>query len=85
MLVAGIPVGIVAVLLWSVMSLAIVVAWVLVVAGCVSCAELCPCPRCGKAFFRTGAYHNSFAKACLHCGLAKWSKAGNSDTASHGF
>ncbi len=83
-LVAGIPVGIAAALLWSVMSLAIVVVWALVMAGGVSYAELSPCPQCGKAFFRAGAYHNSFAKACLNCGLAKWSTPGNSDSASDG-
>lgn len=31
------------------------------------------CPRCGKHFFKTFWYYNSFARRCVHCGLRKWS------------
>ncbi len=38
-------------------------------------AEMCPCPKCGKGFFRKGLYHNGFARRCLHCGTAIGSQA----------
>ena len=31
------------------------------------------CPRCSKPFFQKWWYHNSFARRCVHCALAKWS------------
>ena len=27
------------------------------------------CPHCGKKFARRGAYHNSFTRTCLNCGV----------------
>lgn len=27
------------------------------------------CPHCGKKFARGGAYHNSFTRTCLNCGV----------------
>ena len=31
------------------------------------------CPRCGKWFFATWWYHNTFARRCVHCKLPLWS------------
>jgi hypothetical protein len=31
------------------------------------------CPRCGKKFFHSWRWSNSFARKCVHCGLKRWS------------
>jgi len=33
------------------------------------------CPRCGKHYFSTWWYTNSFARKCVHCGLKNWAGA----------
>jgi hypothetical protein len=45
-----------------------------------------PCPRCGKWFFGTWFYHNSFARRCVHCKLPIYSTtehAAAQDCAGH--
>lgn len=74
-LLGGIPPAVVAAYLGSIASVVVVLVWLIVVAVCVTYAEMSPCPRCNKPFFRSGAFHNSFAKSCLHCGLPKWAEA----------
>ena len=33
--------------------------------------NLWTCPRCGNPFYQRWWYHNSFARKCVHCGLAR--------------
>ena len=59
--------------LWSTTVTALLV--VISGAACISAVrfvESWQCPRCGRAFFRRGRTHNSFAKRCMHCALPKW-------------
>jgi hypothetical protein len=79
-LFGGIPSAVAAAYLWSAASVAPLIAWVVAMAIVVTRAEMSPCPRCGKAFFRAGAFHNLFAKSCLHCGLPKWAQADEFDS-----
>ncbi len=37
------------------------------------------CPRCKKWFFAKWWYHNSFARRCVHCGLAKYASPVSED------
>jgi hypothetical protein len=88
-LLGGIPAAGAAAYLWSVVSLVVLIAWVAAVAVVATYAEMSPCPRCSKAFFRAGAFHNLFAKSCMHCGLPKWAQAEHAErprgaTASRG-
>ena len=78
-LVAGVAAAVGAVYLWSMISVAVLIAWLLLLAIFATRAEMSPCPRCGKAFFRAGAFHNLFAKRCLHCQLPKWADVGHAD------
>jgi hypothetical protein len=82
-LLSAVPTVAVAFLLWpSVTVGAIGVVWlgVAVLAG--QHVEAWRCPRCGKSFFRAGAWHNAFTTNCLNCDLPKWSLADGSHSAT---
>jgi hypothetical protein len=50
----------------------IALCWMIAFAILAIRRSLFRCPRCGGAFFSTLWYTNSFARKCVHCGLAKW-------------
>ncbi len=56
-------------------SWAIGMAWIVALIVVDQHFEAWPCPRCGKAFFRKGAWHNSFARRCLNCDFPRPAKA----------
>src|SRR5579859_3043756 len=50
----------------------VAVGWMFALAFAGVALKTFPCPRCGKHFFRSLDYHNTFARKCVHCGLPKW-------------
>ena len=67
-------VGVLSIRLFSTPTPAFVLAFMwmafAVVAG--NIALRFPCPRCANWFFAKWWYYNSFARRCVHCGLAKY-------------
>ena len=53
----------------------VAVLWFVALAVASGYMENWKCPRCGKPFFRTWWYHNTFAQRCIHCKLPKWSES----------
>jgi hypothetical protein len=49
------------------------IAWMLFFAVASARYNTFRCPRCGKRFFSTWWYHNSFARKCVHCKLPLYS------------
>lgn len=60
----------------SLVAVGVVLLVLAMIAG--TAVEALPCPRCGKPFFRSGLFHNSFSRHCLHCELPKWCLADGS-------
>jgi hypothetical protein len=55
-------------------TVALQLAWVVVVFVTGIRLQIFRCPRCGEKFFVSPAYyHNVFARRCLNCGLPKYS------------
>ena len=52
----------------------VAVGWMFALAFAGIALKTFPCPRCGKHFFRSWRYHNTFARKCVHCGLPKWAE-----------
>jgi hypothetical protein len=55
--------------------LTIALCWMIAFAIAGLRLSLFRCPRCGRSFFSTSLYTNSFARKCVHCGLPNWAGA----------